>query len=561
MFWIIKTIGNVSIVLTKIKKSVVTNASLCLLTTAGLLAVGGRNAYSDFRFGEPTNLGPTVNSSSDDAAPSISADGLSLFFTSRRPGGSGSADLWISTRVSTEDVWGIPVNLGSMVNSSVRDGAPDISTDGCSLYFNSYNGQGNMDIWVTTRASISESWGKRINLGSTINISNWEAGPSISADGLSLYFDSERPGSVGGQDLWVTTRATKDDSWGEPVSLGPTVNSSTDDWNPSISDDGLALFYVSDWDLWMATRPTKEETWDSPVNLGPNINTHQDITPDISSDGSTLYFCSDRPGGVGGMDIWQASIEPVVDLNSDGIVDADDMCIMVDHWGTDEPLCDIGPMPWGDGVVDVQDLIVLAKHLFEDDRLVANWAMDEIDGNIAYDSTGGNHGTLYGNPTWQPTNGKCAGALELDGFDDYVSTPFVLNPAVGSFSAFVWMKGGAPGDVIIMQAGSNGETWLGTNSLDGKLMTGLGDTYFDILESVSVIVDGQWHHIGLVYDMDLLHRRLYVDGALVAEDATFVAPQFSNDGLYIGVGKELGAISFFSGLIDDIRIYNQVVSP
>jgi hypothetical protein len=88
--------------------------------------------------------------------------------------------------------------------------------------------------------------------------------------------------------------------------------------------------------------------------------------PYISSDGSVFYFVSDRPGGVGGHDLWQAPINPIVDLNSDGVVDALDMCIIVDHWGTDESLCDIGPMPWGDGIVDVQDLIVMAEHLFEE---------------------------------------------------------------------------------------------------------------------------------------------------------------------------------------------------
>ena len=64
--------------------------------------------------------------------------------------------------------------------------------------------------------------------------------------------------------------------------------------------------------------------------------------------------------------IWQVSVEAIVDLNSDGIVDAVDMCIIVENWGTDNSLCDIGPMPWGDGVVDVEDLIVLAEHLFEE---------------------------------------------------------------------------------------------------------------------------------------------------------------------------------------------------
>jgi hypothetical protein len=80
-----------------------------------------------------------------------------------------------------------------------------------------------------------------------------------------------------------------------------------------------------------------------------------------------FYFFSTRPGGLGGYgDIWQTEVHPVVDLNGDGIVDAADMVIVVDHWGTDNSLCDIGPMPWGDGIVDVQDLIVLAEHLFEE---------------------------------------------------------------------------------------------------------------------------------------------------------------------------------------------------
>ncbi len=66
------------------------------------------------------------------------------------------------------------------------------------------------------------------------------------------------------------------------------------------------------------------------------------------------------------MDIWQAPIIPIVDFNGDGIVDATDVCIMIDHWGEDYPMCDIGPTPFGDGIVDVQDLIVLAEYLFEE---------------------------------------------------------------------------------------------------------------------------------------------------------------------------------------------------
>ncbi|MHC4587493.1 MAG: hypothetical protein ACYS3N_23450, partial [Planctomycetota bacterium] len=85
--------------------------------------------------------------------------------------------------------------------------------------------------------------------------------------------------------------------------------------------------------------------------------------PNISADGSTLYFDCDRPGGLGGSDLWQAIILPVVDFNADGIVDGLDVCMMVDNWHTDEPLYDIAPMPFGDGIVDVKDLVLLAEHL------------------------------------------------------------------------------------------------------------------------------------------------------------------------------------------------------
>jgi hypothetical protein len=119
----------------------------------------------------------------------------------------------------------------------------------------------------------------------------------------------------------------------------------------------------------MTTRTTTNDDWTEPVNIGPPVNVSiiSDISPVVSSDGRTLYFSSyARIGNYGAWDIWQAPIIPIVDLNSDGIVDATDMCIVVDNWGTDNSLCDIGPMPWGDGIVDVQDLIVLAEHLFEE---------------------------------------------------------------------------------------------------------------------------------------------------------------------------------------------------
>jgi hypothetical protein len=83
-------------------------------------------------------------------------------------------------------------------------------------------------------------------------------------------------------------------------------------------------------------------------------------------------------------------------------------------------------------------------------------------------------------------------------------------------------------------------------------------SYKTILDSDG---DGQWHHVGLVYDRNALHRYLYVDGAEVAKDMGPVPAIGSDGGLYIGAGQALDAASFFSGLIDDVRIYNRAVSP
>jgi predicted phosphodiesterase len=252
---------------------------------------------------------------------------------------------------------------------------------------------------------------------------------------------------------------------------------------------------------------------------------------------------------------------PSADFNGDEVIDCADMCIMVDHWGEDYALCDIAPPPFGDGIVDVQDLIALAEHLFEDYRLMAHWNLDETDGTIAHDGVGNNDGILTGGPLWQPANGQVAGALQFDGLNDYVSTPFILDPAAAPFSIFAWIKGGAPGQVVISQTGIPwGANWLGAGPSDGSLMTELKGTgrWDRPLVSGSIITDGSWHHIGLVWDGS--NRTLYVDDVAVSTDTQNDLGS-SNGGLYVGAGKTLNSGSFFSGLIDDIRIYNRAIIP
>lgn len=113
----------------------------------------------------------------------------------------------------------------------------------------------------------------------------------------------------------------------------------------------------------------------------------------------------------------------VVDFNGDGIVDSADMCILVDHWHLDNPLCDIAPLPLGDGIVDVQDLILLSQYLFEevdDPTLIAHWALDEAEGMTAHNNVNGNDDYVFGGALWQPDGGMIGGALEFDGIDDFI---------------------------------------------------------------------------------------------------------------------------------------------
>jgi hypothetical protein len=257
------------------------------------------------------------------------------------------------------------------------------------------------------------------------------------------------------------------------------------------------------------------------------------------------------------------------DFNGDGIVDAKDMCIMVDNWLSEDPLCDIAPPPFGDGIVNVQDLILLSEHLFEEilsPELVAYWKFDETEGAMAYELVGGKDGYLFGDPVWQPGTGTKDGALQFDGVNDYVLSIFSLNPAQGPFSVFAWIKGGNPGQVIISQMDSinSGETWLGIDPVNGRLMTGLvsppnGRFISQPLESNHIVTDDIWHHVGFVWDGS--YRTLYVDGIEVTKDADALTSLKNSDGsLYIGVNKNLDAGTYFSGLIDDVRIYNVALS-
>jgi len=332
----------------------------------------GTNVQADFTFGSATYVGWPVNSWYDDLGVSISSDGLSLYFGSDRPCGSGSHDLWVTTRQTKEGAWGTPTNLGQKVNSSAEDSDPKISADGLSLYFCSKRpgGRGGLDLWVTTRPTKEAAWNTPVNLGSTINTEYGEDACHITPDGLALYFDSDRPGGQGGWDIWVATRPSVNDPWTAPVNLGTPVNGPYSDGEPSISADGRVLFMTSNrpggcggMDIWMAQRRQPDDPWDTPTNPGYAVNWDaSDVTSALSSDGSTLYFAGYAGYFYGGYELFEAPLLPVVDFQEDGFTNIDDLMVLMGYWGQDEPSVDVGPMPWGDGVVDFQDVEVFVRY-------------------------------------------------------------------------------------------------------------------------------------------------------------------------------------------------------
>ena len=204
-------------------------------------------------WGPQQNLGPNINSSNADFACALSPDEHRLYFTSDRPGGFGLQDLYVARRHNKRDdfAWQPAENLGSAVNTSANEAAPvyfeDDTSGSITLYFHSDRpgGMGANDIYASTLQP-DETWATPVlveDLSSPYN----DIQPAIRRDGLEMLVSSNRPGSFGMLDLWVSTRASTSYPWLPPVNLGPVLNNSRPSFQgrPSISFDGTAVYFYS----------------------------------------------------------------------------------------------------------------------------------------------------------------------------------------------------------------------------------------------------------------------------------------------------------------------------
>ena len=280
----------------------------------------------------------------------------------------------LAQEIDTDAQWTV-ANLGPMINSEYSDRFSVVSNDGLSLYFASNRPQNGSeeaqpwDIYVAWRDNIEEPFGEAVNIGPAVNSSGSDHSASLSPDGLTMYFASDRPGGCGAHDLYASRRTDTRDhtSWSEPVHLGCEVNSSSDESCPIFSGDpdtnvGLLYFTRNDvpgeinydfyvtqfvidvlefepplplnelnvpqhdghfdpnhgliWsqregghggsDIWLTSWIAEFFGWQTPRNIGASINTEfNEELPSMSDDGA-LYFPSNRPGGHGAEDIYVA---------------------------------------------------------------------------------------------------------------------------------------------------------------------------------------------------------------------------------------------------------------
>jgi len=254
---------------------------------------------------DPINLGPSINTQYQEYLPAITADDQTIIFTRR----ANTEDFFIAQK--NEDSWNPSLPLSSAINTPGNEGAQCISPDGQYLFFagcGRADGLGKCDIYYAKK--VGDKWSSPQNLGMPINSQYWESQPTISADGKTLYFVSDRKGGYGSYDIYKSTYIGAG-KWSTPLNLGPNINTAGEEFSPFIHADNQTLYFCSDgWpgfgekDIFFSKKAING-LWQKPNNLGYPINTpKEESSLFISNDGKQAYFASDNLKGYGGLDLY-----------------------------------------------------------------------------------------------------------------------------------------------------------------------------------------------------------------------------------------------------------------
>jgi outer membrane protein OmpA-like peptidoglycan-associated protein/Tol biopolymer transport system component/Tfp pilus assembly protein PilF len=250
---------------------------------------------------EPQNPGDVINTDMSEYFPWLSTDGTQLFFTRyvKTPEQFiGQEDIFVAHKDSL--TWGRAEPLTD-INTRINEGAFSLSADGKFLVFtvcDKWDSNGGCDLYSS--ALTNGKWSDVANMGKAVNTAAWDAQPTVSADGRTMIFSSNRLGTLGGSDLWMTYR-DQNNSWTIPQNMGAVINSRGNDESPFLHPDGRTLYFRSDgrtgmggFDIYYTRFTDSTQTWSEPQNLGFPVNTEGDegaLT--VSLDGKMAWYATD----------------------------------------------------------------------------------------------------------------------------------------------------------------------------------------------------------------------------------------------------------------------------
>lgn len=266
---------------------------------------------------EVVNAGAAINSIQPEYFPSMTVNGERLVWTKRVS--DFNEDFYFSDKV--DGVWQAAAPIEGAINTTMKEGAQQISQDGKSLVFAGQypDSYGRFDIYLSELSA--SGWSARQNLGERINSEFWESSPCLSPDKSALYFASDRPGGYGGIDIYVSNRLANG-KWSNPENLGPAINTSGDESSPFLHADNETFYFSSNGlqgyggaDLFKAKRGLNG--FEQVQNLGYPINTiDNEGSFFVTADGTTAWLASNRADSRGGLDIYHFVLPPLIRPNS-----------------------------------------------------------------------------------------------------------------------------------------------------------------------------------------------------------------------------------------------------
>jgi OmpA-OmpF porin, OOP family len=261
-------------------------------------------------------LSDTVNRFVMQYFPVLTADQGELIFT-RRTGYKdvNDEDLFVSFK-NEKGQWKEPVSISKTINTLNNEGTSTISADGRKIIFTSCAGRdsyGSCDLYETKK--VGNEWSVPKNLGPLVNSTSWESQPTLSADGRTLYFVSDRRSGLGQRDLWYST-LDEQGKWTKAQNLGKPINSEFDEMSPFIHVNGRTLFFATNalpgfggYDIFFSD--VDSSGWATPRNIGSPINNHDDqFSLFITADGKKGYYSHEetKDDGLSSSKIYEVTI-------------------------------------------------------------------------------------------------------------------------------------------------------------------------------------------------------------------------------------------------------------